>query len=74
MFEVNKYKANGAHLLSIYLIRWRDFELPEKSSRNWSDISVLVLSSKGGATMKVTITVSSSRTSRKSSERHDVSF
>ena len=63
-FDVHKYKTYGAHLLSIYLIRWRAFELSEGSSRNWRDTSVLVLSSKCGETMRVAITVSSPRTSR----------
>ena len=64
-FEANKYyKVNGAHLLSIYLIRWIAFGLSEGSLRNSRDTSVLVLSSTGEATEKVTIMLSCSRTSR----------
>ena len=63
-FEVDKYKAYSTHLLSNHLIRWRAFELSEGSSRNWRDISVLVLLSISGAIMKVAIMVSCSHTSR----------
>ena len=65
-FEADKYKAytSDARLLSVYLIRWRASEVSEGSSRNWRDTSVLVLSSKCGATMKDTMMFSCSRTSR----------
>ena len=64
--EANKYKhMKLVHCtLSTYLIRWRAFELSEDSLRNWRDISVRVLSSTCGATMKVTTTLSCSSTRR----------
>ena len=56
-FEAGKYKSNGAHISSLYLIRWRAFKVPEGSSKNWRDTSILVLSRTCGATMKVAICV-----------------
>ena len=63
-FEADKYKAYKAHLLSIYLIRSRALEVSDGSSTNRRDTSVLVLSSTCEETMRVTIMVSSPRTSR----------